>query len=86
MQARKRQPTPISDPSLTPTPQEDVYDTAAKSQESSVRWMLGPDINASCFAERERARQVQILMVMLSRGFVFQPLVFGIDLLADFSR
>ena len=86
MQARKQQATPISDPSLTPTPQEDAYNTAATSQGSSVRWMFGPDINASCFAERERARQVQILMAMLSRGFVFQPLIVGIVLLADSSR
>lgn len=68
MQTRKRQAAQIPDRSLITTPQEV---TAATSQESAtVRCMFGSDINASCFAERERARQMEILMVMWSRGFV----------------
>ena len=67
MQARKRQTT---DRSPIATPQEDIYATATTSQESTVRCMFGSDINASCFATQERARQMQILMVMWSGRFV----------------
>jgi len=65
MQTRKNRAAATSDRPLAPIPQED---TAATSQESTVRCMFGSDISASCFAERERARQMDILMVMWSRG------------------
>ncbi|KAF9642307.1 hypothetical protein BDM02DRAFT_2349288 [Thelephora ganbajun] len=71
MQARGRHTPAIPDRSLITTP-EDIGDMAAASQDSTVRSMFGSDINASCFAERERARQMQILIVMWSRGW-FQP-------------
>jgi len=86
MQTRKRRTAAISDRPLTPTPQEDTYDTTATSQESAVRCMFGSDINASCFAERERARQMQILVVMWSRRFVCRCLTVQVILLADLLR
>ena len=75
MQARERQASTITARPLFPTPQEDSYDMTATSQASTVQSMFGSDINTSCFGERERARQLQILMVMWSRGFVFLSLV-----------
>ena len=57
----------------------------AAPQNSAVRSMFGSDINASCFAERERVRQMGILTVMWTRRFVSQSLPFDIVLLADFS-
>lgn len=80
MQARKRQSTATPDSPLTSIPHEDACDTAAASQEFSVRCMFGPDINASCVAERDRARQVQALTAMLFRRFVCQPPIVGIIL------
>jgi len=70
MRARERQASAIPDPSLVTTPQEGGYGTEGTSQASTVRSMFGPDINASCFGERERVRQMEILMVMWARGCV----------------
>lgn len=86
IQARKRQAVATSDRSHTTTPQENAYDTATTSQESTVRCMFGSDINASCFAKQERARQMQVLMVMWSRRFVCWYLTVETVLLADLSR
>jgi len=86
MRARERQASAIPDLSLTATPQEDAYDTATTSQASAVHSMFGSDINASCFAEQERARQMQLLMVMWSRGFVYWSIIIEIVFLTDFSR
>jgi len=74
MQARERQTSAIPERSLITTSQG-VYDTAATSQASTVQSMFGSDINTSCFGERERARQMQVLMVMWARGSVSKFLV-----------
>ena len=85
MQARERQATTISDDrTLITTPQEDATGTAATSEEPIVRCMFGTNVDASCFAEQERVRQMQTLMVMWSGGFVCRSLIVEIDLLADF--
>ena len=81
MQARERQASAIPERTLTAAPQG-VWDTAATSQASNVQTMFGSDINTSCFGERERARQMDLLMVMWSRGFVSDPL--SSCFLADF--
>jgi len=83
MQARNRQASAIPDRSLTTTPQEGPYDTPGTSQASTVQSMFGPNLNASCFGERERARQMQILMVMWSRGFVFR--FFAVELFSGLT-
>jgi hypothetical protein len=83
MRARERQASAIPERPLITTPQEGAYDTAGVSQTSTVHSMFGSDINASCFGERERARQMQILMVMWSRGFVCRLLIVERIFLAD---
>lgn len=71
MQARKRQDTAVPEQPLATTSQGG-YDTTATVQTSTVHSMFGSDINASCFGERERARQMQILMAMWSRRYAYQ--------------
>lgn len=75
IQARERQASTIPELSLITAPQEDAHDMAATSQVSTVHNMFGSNMNASCFGERERARQMQILMAMWSRRFVYQFLI-----------
>jgi len=69
MQAHERQTSAIPEQSHIAGLQG-AYDPAATSQASNVQSMFGSDINTSCFGERERARQMEVLMVMWSRGFV----------------
>ena len=83
MRARERQAPAIPERTLF-APREDAYDVAGTSHPSSVRAMFGSDINASCFGERERARQMQILMVMWSRRFVCKFMAVKIVSLTDF--
>ena len=72
MQARERQMPEIRNRPLTTLP-EATGDEAMLSQNSAVRNRLGPGNSANCFSERERARQMGILMVMWSRGCVCCP-------------
>jgi len=74
MQARERQTSAVPEQTLIATPQS-AFDTAATSQSSNVQSMFGSDINTSCFGERERARQMETLMVMWFRGCVSQSLL-----------
>ena len=74
MQARERKAATISDRPLTPTPQEVPYNPAVTYNDSAIRCAFGSDVNSNCFTEQERTRQMEILMVMLSRGFVFHSL------------
>ena len=74
MQARKRKAATISDRPLTPTSQEVPYNQAATSHDSTIRCAFGSDISANRFTEQDRARQMEILTVMLSRGFAFRSL------------
>ena len=74
MQARERQTSAIPEQTLV-APLQGARDTAATSQASNVQSMFGSDMNTSCFGERDRARQMNILMVMWSRGFVPQSLL-----------
>ena len=70
IQARERQVSAVPDRPPITIPRENTYDTAATS---TVR----------CFGERERARQMETLMVMWSRRFVCRSLVAEILSLAD---
>ena len=82
MQARERQAPEIPDQPHISTPPEDMGGVAMTSEDLTVRSMFGSDIHASCFAERERVRQMDTLMVMWSRGFVCSSISLGFS--ADF--
>jgi hypothetical protein len=68
IKARERQA--LSDQPVIAPPRQ-IGGMVAAPRDSAVRSMFGSDINASCFAERERVRQMDILLVMWNRGFVF---------------
>ena len=86
IQARERQTSTIPERSPITVQQQDAYDTAATAQSSTVHSMYGSNINASCFGEQERARQMQILMAMWSRRSVCRSLISEIIFWADFSH
>lgn len=75
VEARERRASATPERSLIMAPREDAYNTATTSQGSATHSMFGPNVNASCFGERERVRQMEILMAMWARGFVFRPLI-----------
>ena len=75
IKARERQA--LRDQPVIAPPRE-IGGMVAAPRDSAVRSMFGSDINASCFAERERVRQMDILLVMWNRGFVF-PVRFSRD-------
>jgi len=65
IKARERQA--LRDQPVIAPPRE-IGGMVAAPRDSAVRSMFGSDINASCFAERERVRQMDILLVMWNRG------------------
>ena len=69
MQARERELPEVGNLSLA-TISEVTRDKATASQDSTDRDTLVTDPNASCIAEQERVRQMELLTVMWSRGYV----------------